>query len=223
VSAHEALIEERINGRGQFRYSRLVERAELPPALAQALTQALPGTQIIDSAIKKKDRGGSSEQERFWVFVQREPGASPARQIIELKEIASPALARVTRQAREPVRTQRVIDFLLAGERDPLFQVISANSKHYLLRLKFSGVIDVPYSADSNDEIETIEQLGLYGAFYLGTLHRRSLGWSTLVPPRDRTRNTSHPLLSLQETDWEQTKDCVKEYLDLLEAAHSNR
>ncbi len=142
--------------------------------IARSTIEALFATErVIDLAIRPSDRGGSIDELRIWILVERK---NSRRRIMELKQYAEPGTANY--QPQPPVEQwlseiRRVFWPGLDGSEYDLVKL--AGDGWFWLREKHMSLLDVPYSSEKNDQIEFRDELATFDANQLGLSHGRQV------------------------------------------------
>jgi hypothetical protein len=152
----------------------VLKKGEIEPYTAKIARSTIEGLfvdeKVIDLAIRREDRGGSSGQLRIWVLVE----SRKSRRIMELKQYGEPATAKF--QAQPPVR-ERLNEVRLTfwpdldGSAYDLIDVPDAGL--FWIREKHVSLIDVPYSSKKKSDVVFLQDLASYDANVLGLAHGR--------------------------------------------------
>lgn len=134
------------------------------------LNNNFPKSEVIDFAIRPKERGGSKERLRFWALL-KEDGAYD---IVEFKEVGPPATAKYKKQDPPEVRYEEVMDTFWP-DRDSFYQVVFLNGKAFETRRKKVDLMSVPYKQKTPADLQLLLDMDSYAANHTGLLHARTL------------------------------------------------
>ena len=148
-----------------------LDSVEIQKQLATQVLELFPQSQILDYAIRPKERGGSKFLQRYWVLMQTQGKVD----IIEFKEIGEPATSQGGRNQNNDhkQRYEMVMD-VFWGERDPFYSVVTIDQKYFETRRKKVDVISVPYKQTSLAEVEYLLEIASLSAYQTGLYHSRT-------------------------------------------------
>lgn len=152
----------------RFRYDT-GDVTEYKGSVSREQIQAIfPNAEVLDYALRVKERGGSSESLRFWVLV-RDNGK---KRIYELKAWA-PSGVSGYRHQMTPVEWLKDINKVLRADLNPDgYTLVNVGTEGlFWLREKKVNLIEVDFNGKSAKEKEFAGELALYDAWYVGRLH----------------------------------------------------
>lgn len=128
------------------------------------------GFNTIDIAQRPRERGGSRDSLRIWVL----SGDKKDRQIVELKEMARAGVDHYQDQMPDPQQwLAQVQRAFWPGIDGSSYKIVWLGKKWFWMRRKEVGLIDVPYTSRSKENIEFVKDLAIYDANQLGLVHGR--------------------------------------------------
>jgi|GEM_PF-1597502 Uncharacterized protein conserved in bacteria (DUF2252). len=134
------------------------------------LKKEFPNAEIIDFAIRPKERGGSKERLRFWSLIKE----NGLYDIIEFKEVGPPATAKYRRQDAPEHRYEEIMETFWP-DRDPFYQLIHLANKPFETRRKKVDVMSVPYKQKTPQDLQLLMDMASYAANHTGQLHAKTL------------------------------------------------
>jgi hypothetical protein len=129
-----------------------------------------PHEKVLDLASRPKDRGGSVDSERIWVYTERPDGV---QKIYELKQYQKTAMEKYSPQA-DPTRLVPAVRAVFwPNISDDNYQLVSVGSKKTLfwLRDKKVTLFDIPYNMAKPQNKTFISLYAPYVASKLGQAH----------------------------------------------------
>jgi len=129
-----------------------------------------PKAEVIDFAVRPKDRGGSKERMRFWALL-KEDGAYD---IVEFKEVGPPATDKYKKQAPPEERYEEVMNTFWP-DRDHFYQVVRLNGKPFETRRKKVDLMSVPYKQRTPQDLQLLLEMDSYAANHTGLLHAKTM------------------------------------------------
>ncbi|RYZ76106.1 MAG: hypothetical protein EOP05_05990 [Proteobacteria bacterium] len=129
-----------------------------------------PGETVLDLASRPKERGGSAEAERIWVYTKRSDGVE---KIYELKGYQSTAMEKYTHQASPDKLVPAVRSVFWQGIHDDNYQLVQLGraKKFFWLRDKKVALFDIPYNMEKPKNKQFIAEYAPYVASKLGQAH----------------------------------------------------
>lgn len=129
-----------------------------------------PNEKVLDLATRPKERGGSAEAERIWVYTERPDGV---QKIYELKGYMPTSMEKYASQAPALQLAPVVRSVFWAGVQDDNYRLIEAGSKKKLfwLRDKKVALFDIPYNMKNPANKQLLADYSLYVASKLGQAH----------------------------------------------------
>ena len=147
-----------------------MESIEIRKQLSNQVLQLFPQAQILDYAIRPKERGGSKELQRYWVLMETQGKID----IIEFKEIGEAATSRYGILQKEHKERYEMVMDTFWGERDPFYSVVEVDQKSFETRRKKVDVISVPYKQTSLIDVQYLLELASLSAYQTGIYHSRT-------------------------------------------------
>jgi hypothetical protein len=140
--------------------------------IARSTIEALFVTEeVIDLAVRPRDRGGRIDELRIWILVE---GQTSRRRIMELKQYVEPGTANYQPQPPIEQWLSEIRRAFWPGLDGSDYDLINlAGEGWFWLREKRVSLIDVPYSGETHDQIEFLDELATYDANQLGLAHGR--------------------------------------------------
>ena len=136
-----------------------------------AIEKLFSDGEVIDIALRPRERGGSLNQLRIWVLVR---SRNSRRRIMELKQYAEPATACYEKQPPVERWLHDVREAFWPGLDGSAYDLISLPGHGlFWLREKAVSLIDVPYSSDHAKKVDFLEDLASFDAYQLGLAHGR--------------------------------------------------
>jgi hypothetical protein len=133
------------------------------------MTTALQATgvvkNVLDFALRLKERGGSKDLDRYWALVETKSGDL---RILEFKEINVPA-AQVVQSSGLSLRehTQKMMEVYFP-DADPKIKPIEINGQLFMMRPRKVDLISVPYKQKNTDQLVELITYARYAAYQTG-------------------------------------------------------
>lgn len=217
-------VEKKTTEDGKFKLSS--ELIEFDAALIKAkgreevesiLKEHLGGSiKVLDLALVVQERGGGSvrnvqtplgeevvSNKRIWALLEIEG----QRHIYEIKEKGESGLNGYQKQESIVENFNHSRDFFGYSEKE-LFLVQIGETIYYVREKKIT-LFDVPYDQKNNKEVQFLHDLGFWGAYQLGLLHRGNANGVEYAEFIKENKKAFSDLI----------KDFRKEYQDILENA----
>ena len=180
--------------------------------IARSTIEALfAARNVIDLAIRPRDRGGSVDELRIWILIE---GKNARRRIMELKQYAKPATAIYQPQPSVKQWLSEIRRVFWPGLDGSDYDLVNlAGDGRFWVREKHVSLIDVPYSSEKDNQIAFRDELATYDANQLGLAHGRQA--------------QAEPYCAVIKADTEAfhnaTEEVEKAYLELAQQAFDQR
>jgi hypothetical protein len=167
-------IQKRLSGKDKNKIS--LENSELEARKPNDIlnekvaAQFLPGKKILDIVRVRKQRGGSANQDRFWVLVKDEDSV---KRIFEFKGWSSTALENFRKQDKPLAWAESLYSAFWPQAQTGQYAFQQIGSQYFWIREKRKALTDIPYEARKKKDLKFLSEMSLYVANHLGQIHGR--------------------------------------------------
>lgn len=134
------------------------------------IASLFPDEDVLDVASRPKDRGGSAESERIWVYTKRADGV---QKIYELKGYQPTSMEKYAHQASPDKLVPAVRSVFWQGIHDDNYQLVQLGraKKFFWLRDKKVALFDISYDMKKSKNKTFLAEYAPYVASKLGQAH----------------------------------------------------
>ncbi len=178
-------VEGKLSGSDKTKLSRKDSEVEAPKSsdsiTAKVAARYLPGYKVLDVVRIRKERGGSVNQDRFWVLVE---GANSVKKIFEFKGWSATALESFHKQKKPLDWAASLYPAFWPQAESEQYAFKKIGSRYFWIREKRKSLTDIPYEARRKKDLNFLTEMSLFVANHLGLIHGRQTaakGYSVLL------------------------------------------
>lgn len=179
------------------------------PLKRASIEKVFADKQVLDLALRPKDRGGSAEGLRIWVLIEDDG----RQRIMELKEYQKPGVSFYQSQPSVGEWLKRVRDVFWPDMDGSSYDLVDLDGSLFWLRPKGVSVVDIPYSSEKRKKMEFAADLAEYDANLLGLAHGRQKACERYLEEIKSDREVFHDAV----------EKVVQEYIQIVRRAYESQ
>lgn len=189
------------------------ELALVQTDIINSVHKAYPDAEVLDTARRPRERGGSKDLLRYWALIKEKDGNF---NIVEFKEIGDPATAQYGPQESAQSVYEQIMK-IYWPERDSIYQITSLNGQSFWMRPKKVDVISVPYKLKKKKDVKYTLALAMRAANYMGINHGKQLADLTYTNQLQNNKNEMISALIKFNSDYNQELFSQVDFIKMME------